>query len=253
MPQQIDFDPNVDYYKALGVAKDASADEIKKAYRKLAKQFHPDSTGGDKAKETRFKDVSNAYDVLGDAKKKALYDQIRAGGGMPNMGGGRSAYTTQGPGPGVFDLGDLFGQFFSGQQGRGGRVRVERMDFEDGGPRRRAQDAEFEETVKASDGSDLRVEGHDVHSDVRIAFDRAILGTVATVATMDGKAEVKIPPGSSSGRKLRLRGKGIRDRSGQAGDHYISVQIDVPTELDDEARKLLGQLAHHLAKRPKKG
>ena len=115
---QIDFDPSVDYYKVLGVSEKASADEIKKAYRKLAKANHPDSTGGDKAKEQRFKQISAAYDVLGDAKKKATYDQVRAGGFDPRMGGGPGAaytYTTQG-GPGVFDLGDLFSQFF-GQQG----------------------------------------------------------------------------------------------------------------------------------------
>src|SRR3954465_10592767 len=112
MPQQIDFDPSVDYYKALGVSQSASAEEIKRAYRKLAKAYHPDSTGGDKAKESRFKDISNAYDVLGDAKKRELYDQIRAGGGVPRgfPGGGQYTYSTQGPGPGVFDLGDLFGQ-----------------------------------------------------------------------------------------------------------------------------------------------
>src|SRR6267378_3246735 len=107
MPQQIDFDPSVDYYKALGVAKTATADEIKKAYRKLAKQNHPDSTGGDKAKESRFKDVQSAYDVLGDPKKRGLYDQIRQNGGMPAGFPGTYTYTSQGPGPGVFDLGDL--------------------------------------------------------------------------------------------------------------------------------------------------
>src|SRR5256885_13913895 len=116
MAQQIDFDPGKDYYKALGVSEKATPDEIKKAYRKLAKQNHPDSTGGDKAKESRFKDISNAYDVLGDAKKRELYDQIRASGAMPQgFPGGRGVYT-QGPGPAVFDLGDLFGQFFSSTQ-----------------------------------------------------------------------------------------------------------------------------------------
>ena len=251
MPQQIDFDPSVDYYKALGVSQSASADEIKRAYRKLAKANHPDSTGGDKAKESRFKDISNAYDVLGDAKKRAMYDEIRAGGGMPR---GSAFYRAQGGGPGVFDLGDLFSQFFSGG-GRGGRVHVEHVDFEDARPRgrhrrREAQDAEFEQTVKASDGSWLRVvDGHHLASDVRISFDRAMLGTVATVATIDGKAEVKIPPGTSSGKKLRLRGKGMPDDAGGHGDHYVTVQIDVPHELDDEAKKLLVQLATRVRKR----
>jgi len=262
MAQQIDFDPNVDYYKALGVAEKATADEIKKAYRKLAKQYHPDSTGGDKAKESRFKDISNAYDVLGDAKKRALYDQIRAGGGMPHgfPGGGGAAYTYQGGqgGPTVFDLGDLFSQFFAGGGApgagpRGGARNVRVEHFEDDGTRRRqrrdAQDAEFESKVKASDGSWLRVDGVDVYSDVRISFDRAILGTVATVSTIDGKAEVKVPPGTSSGKKLRLRGKGVSDRTGRVGDHYITVQIDVPGDLDDDAKKQLVQLVTRLRKR----
>jgi len=257
MPQQIDFDPSVDYYQALGVPASATADEIKRAYRKLAKAYHPDSTGGDKAKESRFKDISNAYDVLGDAKKRAMYDEIRAGGGLPRGFPGAYTYSGQGGGPGVFDLGDLFSQFFGGNggnAGRGSRVHVEHVDFEDTRPRGRrrardAQDAEFEQTVKASDGSWLRVDGQDVSSDIRISFDRAMLGTVATVATIDGKAEVKIPPGTSSGKKLRLRGKGMPDHAGGNGDHYVTVQIDVPHELDDETKKLVVQLATRLRKR----
>jgi molecular chaperone DnaJ len=249
MAQQIDFDPKTDYYKALGVSEDASADDIKKAYRKLAKQYHPDSTGGDKAKEQKFKTISNAYDVLGDAKKKDLYDQIRAGGPQGYGPQGGFHYTTQGgPGPGVFDLGDLFGQFFGAQaQAQQARARSH------GGNRVRIvnepEDAEFESKIRASDGSWLRVDGIDVHSDLRISFDRAILGTVATVATIDGKAEVKIPPGSSSGRKLRLRGKGASDRSGRTGDHYVVVQIDVPGDLDEDAKKQLVQLVARLKKK----
>jgi molecular chaperone DnaJ len=242
-PGQLDFDPSVDYYKALGVSEKSTADEIKKAYRKLAKQYHPDSTGGDKAKESRFKDISNAYDVLGDAKKRKQYDEIRAhgfAGGFPSgaRGPGGATYTyAQGAGPGVFDLGDLFGQFFSGNQ-RGGRVRVERVEFDGDGRRRRdvAEDAEVDDSL-------------DTHSEARVSFDRAILGTVVPVVTGDGStAQVKIPPGTASGKKLRLRGKGKHTRGG-AGDHYVTVQIDVPGDLDDEGKKQLVQLVQHLKKK----
>ena len=262
MAQQIDFDPNLDFYKSLGLTDKATADEIKKQYRKLAKQYHPDSTGGDKAKETRFKEISNAYDVLGDAKKKKLYDEIRSGayrqpGVGRGPGGATYTYETSG-GPGVFDLNDLFGQFFSQAQGGAprGRRTAQRgpapADFEEvfrGQQRAPADDAEFTSKVQASDGTWLEAKGSDVYSDVRIPFDRAILGTVATVPTIDGKAEVKVPPGTASGKKLRLRGKGIPDRSGQPGNHYVTVQIDVPGDLDEESKKLLVQLVQRLRKR----
>jgi molecular chaperone DnaJ len=132
-------------------------------------------------------------------------------------------------------------------------VRVQ--DFEEafgGGARPRhqgADDADFTSKIQASDGSWLEARGTDVYSDVHISFDRAILGTVATVPTVDGKAEVKVPPGTSSGKKLRLRGKGITDRSGQPGNHYVTVQIDVPGDLDDESKKLLVQLVQRVRKR----
>jgi DnaJ-class molecular chaperone len=279
---QIDFDPRVDHYKVLGVDAKATPDEIKKAYRKLAKANHPDSTGGDKAKETRFKEISNAYDVLGDPKKREQYDAIRAGGfhhagpggagGNPFAGfGGQGGFGGPGGpgGPGVWDLGDLFGQFFSGGGGPGGRgrVRVERFDMGDDDDvyvhsdgRRRARrgrgddaaDAELESKVKASDGSWLTVKDGDVYSELRIPFDRAILGTVAEVATVDGKAKVKVPPGTSSGKKLRLRGKGVPVSTGQAGDHYVTVHIDVPGDLDDDAKKALVELTQKLAKKHKR-
>jgi DnaJ-class molecular chaperone len=267
---KIDFDPSVDYYRALGVAAKATPEEIKKAYRKLAKQFHPDSTGGDKAKESRFKDISTAYEVLGDAKRRSQYDTIRAGGGAPGPGGGFAGQGFPGAqgfaGNGAWDVGDLFGQFFRGGA-PGGRVRVERFDF--GGPtgdegwsrgaghgRHRQEpvpDAEFESRVQASDGSWLAVTGNDVSSEIRVPFDRAILGTVAEVATIEGKAQVKIPPGSSSGRKLRLRGKGVVDASGRVGDHYVTVHIDVPSELDDEAKRILVELTQRIKKTNRKG
>jgi molecular chaperone DnaJ len=107
------FDPGVNYYAALGVSEKASQDEIKKAFRKLAKKFHPDSTGGDKAKEAKFKEVNTAYDVLGDAKKRAQYDEMRASPRMPQGFGGGGGFSGQ-PDMGGVDLGDLFSQVFRG-------------------------------------------------------------------------------------------------------------------------------------------
>jgi DnaJ-class molecular chaperone len=257
----IDFDPNVDQYKVLGVDKTASASEIKKAYRKLAKQYHPDSTGGDKAKEARFKEISAAYEVLGDDTKRKQYDEIRE---QIRTGGFRRGPAQGATGPGgaqVFDLSDLFAQFFAGQQGGGGGgVHFEVEDEGQGWPfgqqqrqsrrqqRRQARHGHVEpeppttQRMRAADGSWLTVKGQDVHSDVRLPFADAIQGTVREVATVDGSASVKIPPGTSSGQKLRLRGKGV----GGAGDHYVTVHIDVPKELDDTAKKLLHELTTHL-------
>jgi DnaJ-class molecular chaperone len=259
-----DFDPSIDHYKVLGVKPEASAEEIKKAYRRLAKQYHPDSTGGDKAKEARFKEVSQAYDVLGDSKKRVQYDAVRSGaafGGRPGAGFPGAAYSAGGAGaggPGVFDLGDLFSQMFQGggqSRGRnGGNVNVRFHEgFGDGfgeapfpggqaRPRaRRRAHAPADRKVKLSDGSTGTQRGNDVHADVRIGLDQAILGTVAEVPTLAGTSKVKVPPGTSSGMKLRLKGKGAPGKDGEQGDHYATVHIDVPKQIDEEAQKLLVQ------------
>ena len=105
----------------------------------------------------------------------------------------------------------------------------------------------MEGKTRASDGSWLTVKGADVYSDVRVPFHAAMLGTVAEVATIDGVSSVKIPPGTSSGKKLRLRGKGVAGPAGP-GDHYVTVQLDVPGSLDEKAKKLLHDLTQHLAR-----
>jgi DnaJ-class molecular chaperone len=251
-----------DPYEALGVKPDASAEDIKKAYRRLAKRYHPDSTGGDKAKEDRFKEISTAYDILGDPDKRARYDSMRRGG----FGGGAG-------GDNAFDLGDLLAQMFGGAAGGGAaprgagaggvRYKVYSTPGSGGGfrdsffgegfgpespfdfrepepPRRRARSqAPAERRVRASDGSLVTQRGHDVHSDVRLSIDQAVLGTVVDVATLSGKASVKIPPGTSSGVKLRLKGKGAEDGRGNRGDHFVTVHIDVPKQVDEEAKRLL--------------
>jgi DnaJ-class molecular chaperone len=281
-----------DLYETLGVAPTASAAEIKKAYRRLAKKWHPDSTGGDKAKEERFKDVSTAYDILGDDAKRKQYDAMRANGfaGIPGAERG---------GPGVgFDIGDLFAQMFGGAGGpsaggrRGGRGGPEFRVYTSGGgspfggggspfggggspfggggagpfagfgfddsgfahqhaPRRPAPAAApAERHVRAADGTKLVQRGADIHSDVRLTIDQAILGTVAEVATLAGKASVKIPPGTSSGVKLRLKGKGAKGAGGEVGDHLVTIQIDVPKTIDDESKKLLVELMQRIRRNP---
>jgi len=254
-----------DPYEALGVRPDASPEDIKKAYRRLAKRYHPDSTGGDKAKESRFKEVSTAYDILSDPGKRARYDAMRQQGAWGGAGGG-------GPGAG-FDLGDLLAQMFGGAAGAGGaagpsgnvRYRVYNTPAGDvhesmggsfspfgpdspfpfrepGGPRRRPNRAAHkpaERKVRTSDGSLVTQRGNDVESTVRLSIDQAVFGTVVDVATLSGRASVKIPPGTSSGVKLRLKEKGAEDGHGGRGDHFVTVHIDVPKSLDEESKRLL--------------
>ncbi len=260
----LDFDPTIDHYKVLGVAAGASADEIKRVYRKLAKANHPDSTGGDKTKEARFKEISSAYEILGDASKRARYDEVRAQLRSGHVRGGGRQHPGPAAGAQVWDLSDLFGQFFAGGAGGApgggaapGGFRVEQVQVDpDGGAfgfdglpfdggrstrrggRRRARHAApataEPQRLRAPDGSWLTMQGADVHSELRLPFADAILGTAREVATLTGTTSIKVPPGTSSGKKLRLRGKGLGTPDGGTGDHYVTIHIDVPAALDDE-------------------
>lgn len=259
------IDPRVDHYKILGVDKGASAADIKKAYRRLAKKYHPDSTGGDKGKEAKFKEISHAYDILGDERKRAEYDALRSGAGRFHDFQGFPG------GDGGVDLGQIFSQMFQGGMGGKGRgnvnVRFRRggSPFGDGSPfgtsaefygggfpgGRRTQQAPrqkpaTERKIKLSDGTTAVLRGADVHADLRLPLDQAILGTVVEVATLDGSGRVKVPPGTSSGVKLRLKGRGASKSDGTRGHHYATVHIDVPKKLDEKGKKLLVKLMQHL-------
>lgn len=249
----VQIDPRIDHYKVLGVKPDAGSEEIKKAYRKLAKQYHPDSTGGDKAKEARFKEISQAYDILGDKDKRAQYDALRSGAGQFHQFQGFPGGVGGGGG-----LEDLFAQMFQGAGAQRGNVHVR---FEQGSPfgsvfgggfeerpRRRRRPAEVaqpakpkEQAVRLADGSSALQRGHDVYADVRLSLDQAVLGTVVEVATVDGTSKVKVPPGTSSGVKLRLKNKGAVAADGHRGHHYVTVHIDVPKRVDEKAKELLIQ------------
>lgn len=317
--------PQPDHYKTLGVAETATADEIKKAYRKLAKKYHPDATGGDKAKESKFKDITQAYEVLSDEKKRQEYDEVRknpfagfeggggnpfAGGGFPGFGG-RGRTRTSGPGgaggpggPGGIniDLEDLFrsggaggfADMFSGGGGGvgGGRRQAARgadiktsleltfaeaalggektvvlgkgtpderrltmripAGVEDGETIRlpgqgrpgaaRAGDLLIDVTVQPQ--SLMRRKGADVEVDVPVQIDEAVLGGSIEIPTLEGTlAKVNLPAGTSSGQKIRLRGKGAGDRKGGRGDLYGVVQITVPKNISAEARGLMERFA----------
>ncbi len=250
-----------DPYKALGVDANASDAEIKKAYRRLAKQFHPDRTGGD---ESRFKDISTAYDILSDPAKRAQFDNVASGGNIP-MG----------------DLSDIFAQMFGGGQRRqrGGRQSGNPFGgagspfgsaggnpFRAGGspfggmgggrPQQRPKPAPKpvpkDRKVKAKDGSELTLRGTRISSDLRISFDQAMRGVVANVPTLSGAAKVRIPAGTSSGQKLRLKGKGHRASNGSYGDHFVTVQIDVPKVEDGEGSELLANLVEFLGSKDSK-
>jgi curved DNA-binding protein len=179
-----------DYYKTLGVPKSASEDEVKSAYRKLAKQYHPDKNSGNLSAEAKFKEINEAYEVLGDTEKRKIYDTYgadAANGRMPGAGGG--GYTYQGN---MGDFSDffqtLFGGGFGGNRGGGfGSFGGNPQDiFGQGGFQRQAPDVE---------------------GTLPISLAEAYRGTTRTVSVGDKSLEVSIPKGARDGQKMRLRGQ----------------------------------------------
>jgi curved DNA-binding protein len=175
-----------DYYKTLGVPKSATDDEIKSAYRKLAKQYHPDKNLGDASAEAKFKDINEAYEVLGDLEKRKIYDTYgadAANGRVPPGGGGYSYPGGQGAG----DFSDFFQTLFGGGFGgsRGGGVNPQDI-FGQGGFQRAAPDVE---------------------GTLPISLSEAFRGTTRTINVGQKQLEVSIPKGARDGQKMRLRGQ----------------------------------------------
>ncbi|WP_066522851.1 DnaJ C-terminal domain-containing protein [Curtobacterium ammoniigenes] len=208
-----------DFYAVLGVSKDASDADIKKTYRKLARQYHPDSNPGNTAAESRFKEISEAYSVLSDKEQRAEYDQIRA------MGSG-ARFTAGGPGQGGFE--DVFGMF---NQSSGGRQRVRfgqggAGGFEDilggmfGG-------GGFGQSTGGYRGFGGPTKGNDVLASTTLEFRTAIAGDTVKLTQGNGRAvNVRIPAGVADGQKIRLRGRGEPSPDGgESGDLVVTVHV----------------------------
>ncbi|MCB1214819.1 MAG: DnaJ domain-containing protein [Deltaproteobacteria bacterium] len=234
---------NKDYYQILGVSKSATAEEIKKAYRKLAKEYHPDINKSPQAEE-KFKDISEAYDVLSDTKKKQEYDMFYSMGGRP--GAGPHTYQSgSGAGMGGFDFSDLF------TGGGGGAKRNYRSS--------NMSEEELESLFgdifgmggsRASSGARTNPRRHtraqkgaDRHYQIEIGFEEAALGTTAKLAVPQGakrvKLNVKIPKGVESGSKIRLSGKGEPSpNGGEAGDLYLEIKVKPHPYFRREAKDI---------------
>ncbi|MGP0224165.1 DnaJ C-terminal domain-containing protein [Paenarthrobacter sp. NCHU4564] len=201
-----------DFYAILGIAKDASDADIKKAYRKLARQYHPDTNAGDAAAEKRFKDISEAYSVLSSPEDRQQYDAIRAMGGArfaPGAGGRSGAGANGG-----FE--DLFGGLFGGarQPAGGGGIPPEFADLFGGGFG--GGPAGFQRAPQ---------KGSDRTATTSISFAGSIKGTTVSLRESNGNViDVKIPAGIKDGQKVRQRGKGNAGPAGN-GDLIITVSV----------------------------
>ena len=316
-----------DYYQILGVERSASSEDIKKAYRKLARKYHPDVSKEAEA-ETRFKEVGEAYEVLKDPEKRAAYDQLgsnwKAGQEFRPPPGWNSRFHFDGNLDDVLDLGDLFENLFgqagvrastahtrqrrsgfSGHSpfadmhtGRGedqhvklditleesfqGANRVIRLDIpelgDDGHIRTRTKSLNVKIPKGTIEGQQIRLtgqgaagrggkagdlyldvgfhthrlyqaEGRNIRLELPITPWEAALGQTITVPTLGGKVDVKIPPGSQSGSKLRLKGRGLPGNP--PGDQFVVLKLVTPTANSESARAFYQRMAQELPLNPR--
>jgi curved DNA-binding protein len=201
-----------DYYDVLGVPRDARGEQIQQAYRKLARRYHPD-INKDPGAEDRFKEINEAYQVLSDPESRQRYDRF----------------------------GPDFRQVSPGHSGQSRRGSGTRVDF--GGA-----DFDFESLFSSL----FNQQGRDVQVELRLTPWEAALGASVPVATPTGEAKVRVPPGTSSGRRLRLRGEGLPGPRGRPGDLYAVARIMVPRKLTKRERELFEQLAAESTFDPRK-
>jgi len=210
-----------DFYKVLGVSKDVTPAELKKAYRKLARKYHPDSNPGNPASEAKFKELSEAHSVLSDPAQRKEYDAVRA------MGTGARFAAPGGRGqPGGFE--DAFGGMFGGGN-RQQNYTFQQGGFDDilGGMFGRGGGGGFGNPSGGYRGSGAPTRGQDVVASTTIDFITATQGDQITLQTQDGRPiKVKIPAGVSDGQKIRLRGKGRPSPDGgESGDIVLTITV----------------------------
>lgn len=312
-----------DYYATLGLTRSATDDEIKKAFRGLARKYHPDVAKDKRTAEEKFKEINEAYEVLGDPEKRKRYDRLGARwqeGERPQPPPGRSTRTWRSPRGGgepeaEFNFGgstgfsDFFEQFF-GRQGRPGAYSFEEEEGDAGyATAMRGQDVEgdilvtLDEVVHGSertialqrvdsrtgqtstqtlkvripigitdgqtirvrgkggegvDGGvagdlllhvrlaahpDFRVDGADLHVDLPLAPWEAVLGATESVPTLTGRINLRVPPGTDNGQKLRVRGQGLpKNSGGDRGDLYVRIAVRFPPSVTEEERELWEKL-----------
>jgi DnaJ-class molecular chaperone len=206
-----------DYYEVLGVSKDASDDEIKKAFRKLAVKYHPDKNPGNKEAEEKFKEANEAYSVLSDKTKRSRYDQF----GHAGVGGDGG--------------GNPFGGGFGGFGGNGQSFN---FDFGGGG---------FEDIINAMfGGGGFRAarRGRDYRTSITIDFEEAIFGATKTISVEGEQIKLKIPAGIYDGQSIRLGGKGgeAPNADGQRGDLYVEVRVRAHKTLTREGDLILSEI-----------
>lgn len=209
-----------DFYKTLGVDKNVTEADLKKTYRKLARKYHPDSNAGDSTAEAKFKEISEAYTVLGDAEQRAEYDQIRAMGSGPRFRAPSSGGGFGGAGSaGGFE--DVFGSFNRGSrpQRGGGPDLSDIFSMFNQDP-----SAQFDERYGNRRGPQ---KGSDITARTTLDFATAVQGDTITLQGEDGKPfKVKVPAGVQDGQKIRLRGKGRPSPSGgESGDIVVSIAV----------------------------
>ncbi len=317
-----------DYYSILGVDRSASQDEIQRVYKKLARKYHPDISKEPNAEE-RFKEIGQAYEVLRDEKKRALYDQYGehwkavSEGRTPPPGAeqARVDFRDLGIDPEQFrDIGSVFEELFGGGLGgfggfggfggapgrrrggprarqwsapgmdqeveialdlheafRGGERELALVDPASGEQKRLkvrippgihdgqrvrlggqggpgmggGQPGDLYLKARLEPDPDFRLEGDDLYTSVPLAPWEAALGATVTVRTLEGAGRVKVPPGSSTGRRIRVRGQGFPKRRGGRGDLYAEIRIEVPEELTADERELMEKLAATSRFRPR--